>query len=108
MGGLETARLVFLDLSDEMPLAPSLGCSGASCLNCGIASCLKCGVTMVPSPKVERPSGRDLVGPEEGGDLSPKVQGEVECFTVHRNWVWKTKRNKIMGTFLEHKGAGAG
>lgn len=60
------APLVFLELSDEMPLALSSGCCGASCLNCGMESqCL-------PSPWVERQSGQDLVGPEEGGGLSPK------------------------------------
>lgn len=38
--------------------------------------------------------------------MSLKVQGRVGCLRIRRSW--NTKENKIMWSFLEHKGAGGG
>lgn len=74
------AQVVFLDPSQDMPLAQSSKLLLGSCQ-------LWNEVTVSAIPLGGKPSEQELMGPEEGRSLSPKSRGEVWHLGTHGSWV---------------------
>lgn len=90
----------FSSMPNEAPLAVSSIGSGASCLHCGV------GPQCLPSLWAERPSRQDLVGPEDGGGLSPKGRGRHGASGPHE--LGRNPEREQDDVFPGTQGAGGG